>query len=166
MPFYHPQWNEHDKPTVRCPHVEGRRIGDNYCQHVCPHLTRVIDRQYETIIDCGYTVRRSHTPDAGGCRLQTTIATSAKSAPAPREDAPSEEAKRCAVLAHEAPKDGSTEKTVPMERAHELKCEIREALRDLGLESVYAKGVADKTLDALEELEALAVTESAKEEGR
>jgi chemotaxis regulatin CheY-phosphate phosphatase CheZ len=54
-------------------------------------------------------------------------------------------------------------KTVPMERAHELKCEIREALRDLGLESVYAKGVADKTLDALEELEALAVTESAKE---
>ena len=86
MPFYHPQWNEHDKPTVRCPHVEGRRIGDDYCQHVCPHLTRVIDRQYETIIDCGYTVRRSHTPDAGGCRLQTTIATPAESAPAPSED--------------------------------------------------------------------------------
>jgi len=53
------------------------------------------------------------------------------------------------------------DKTVPMGRAHELKCEIREALRDLGLESVYAKGVADKTLDALEELETLAVTESA-----
>ena len=86
MPFYHPQWNEHDKPTVRCPHVEGRRIGDDYCQHVCPHLTRVIDRQYETIIDCGYTVRRNHTPDAGGCRLQTTIATPAESAPAPSED--------------------------------------------------------------------------------
>jgi chromosome segregation ATPase len=47
----------------------------------------VIDRQYETIIDCGYTVRRYHTPDAGGCRLQTTIATPAESAPAPREDA-------------------------------------------------------------------------------
>ena len=60
----------------------------------------------------------------------------------------------------------SAEKTVLMERAHELKYEIREALRDLGLESVYAKGVADKTLDALEELEALAVTGSAKEEGR
>ena len=60
----------------------------------------------------------------------------------------------------------SAEKTVLMERAHELKYEIREALRDLGLESVYAKDVADKTLDALEELEALAVTGSAKEEGR
>ena len=58
------------------------------------------------------------------------------------------------------------DKTVPMGRSHELKCEIREALLDLGLESVYAKGVADKTLDALEELETLAVTESAKEEPR
>ena len=98
MPFYHPQWNEHDKPTVRCPHVEGRRIGDDYCQHVCPHLTRVIDRQYETIIDCGYTVRRSHTPDAGGCRLQTTIATPAESAPAPREQAAEAEAKELQTL--------------------------------------------------------------------
>ena len=95
MPFYHPQWNEHDKPTVRCPHVEGRRIGDDYCQHVCPHLTRVIDRQYETIIDCGYTVRRSHTPDTGGCRFQTTIATPAESAPAPTD----EKALRDSVLA-------------------------------------------------------------------
>ena len=65
--------------------------------------------------------------------------------------------------ARPAPTD---EKRVLMGRAHELKYEIREALRDLGLESVDAKGVADKTLDALEELEALAVTGSAKEEGR
>ena len=98
MPFYHPQWNEHDKPTVRCPHVEGRRIGDDYCQHVCPHLTRVIDRQYETIIDCGYTVRRSHTLDTGGCRFQTTIATPAESAPAPREQAAEAEAKELQTL--------------------------------------------------------------------
>ena len=98
MPFYHPQWNEHDKPTVRCPHVEGRRIGDDYCQHVCPHLTRVIDRQYETIIDCGYTVRRSHTLDTGGCRFQTTITAPAESAPAPREQAAEAEAKELQTL--------------------------------------------------------------------
>jgi preprotein translocase subunit Sss1 len=49
--IYKPQWNEYDKPTVRCPHVEGRKIGSSECK-VCEHLSQWIDRQYETLIEC------------------------------------------------------------------------------------------------------------------
>ena len=52
--IYRPQWNENDKPTVRCPHIKGRRIGDEYCQKECPNLNKVIDQTYATLIDCHY----------------------------------------------------------------------------------------------------------------
>lgn len=54
--IYRPQWNENDRPTVRCPHVEQRRIGDDYCQHKCPHLAGVIGRKYEMLINCAYPI--------------------------------------------------------------------------------------------------------------
>jgi hypothetical protein len=53
MKIYRPQWNEHDQPTVRCPHVEGLRIGSGECK-ACEHFSRWIDRQYETLVECKY----------------------------------------------------------------------------------------------------------------
>lgn len=50
MKIYHPQWDEHDIPRVRCPHIEGYRIGRECKQ--CEHLSRWIDRKYETLIEC------------------------------------------------------------------------------------------------------------------
>ena len=51
--IYHPQWNENDKPTVGCPHIKGLRIGSAECR-LCEHLVQVIDRKYETLIECGH----------------------------------------------------------------------------------------------------------------
>ena len=50
--IYHPQWNEKDRPTVRCPYSFERRIGDQVCQSTCPNLVRVIDEKYRTLIEC------------------------------------------------------------------------------------------------------------------
>ena len=54
MKLYRPQWNENDKPTVRCPHIEGRRIGSPECV-TCEYLSQVIDRKYETLIECAHS---------------------------------------------------------------------------------------------------------------
>jgi len=53
MKIYRPQWNENDNPTVRCPHIKGRRIGSPECVS-CEYLSQVIDRKYETLIECGH----------------------------------------------------------------------------------------------------------------
>jgi len=50
--LYFPQWNEFDKPTVKCPHFAGRRVGDDWCQKECHNLIQVIDEKYRTIIHC------------------------------------------------------------------------------------------------------------------
>jgi len=55
MKLYRPQWNENDKPTVRCPHIEGRRIGSPECV-TCEYLSQVIDRKYETLIECAHNI--------------------------------------------------------------------------------------------------------------
>jgi hypothetical protein len=54
MDIYHPQWDEYDKPRVRCPHFSDKAIGSKYCQKECKHLSRVIDRKYETLIECRF----------------------------------------------------------------------------------------------------------------
>lgn len=56
--IYRPQWDENDVPRVRCPHIEGRRIGSDECRK-CEHIVRVIDRKYETLIECGHSDTQS-----------------------------------------------------------------------------------------------------------
>jgi hypothetical protein len=51
MLIYRPQWNENDRPTVKCPHIEGRRIGSAECKS-CDHLSRWIDRPYVILVEC------------------------------------------------------------------------------------------------------------------
>jgi hypothetical protein len=77
MNTYQPQWDEHDRPRVACPHRKGVAIASKTC-YACEHLEARHDYKNVEQIECAF-------PDVGAKRFvrhrngEATITTPAQS---------------------------------------------------------------------------------------